>query len=1165
MWIGSGLSGLAGVDPGRHVSAGQMRALFGKGRHPNADTISEEMTAGGHSRAQALRASKLGLGFYSYDNRSPFRVEVTRRFAEHNRQLGLVRGASIAPDVRARIRTDVAAEMFTDWHGHPPADPAELSGFIARSSRKAMTAVAGYDLTFSPVKSVSALWAVAPAEVAAQIQEAHRGAVANTLGWLERDAAFTAVAAHGVRACVEVTGLVAAAFTHRDARSGDPDLHTHVAVSNKVQTLGGTWMALDGRALFKAIVAAGERYDTRVEAELAARLGVRFEPRPAPDASKRAVREVVGVDPALSTYWSSRRADIVVRRAVLSAAFQVDHGRTPTTIELVRLARQATLETRPAKHSLRSYADQRTTWRAQAAQVLGDGDTVEAMVAAAAGSRSLGRPAATAGATGQAVTGQWVGQTAARVVARVSVSRPAWQVWHVRAEAERAARTARVALADVDGAVDQVVAAALSPAHAVPLTSPAHSAGPATARHEGRSGVGTVPGATRFISRAASNTGACPVAAAQHGDGPLSEVAIVERSAEAVTMGPAQAAPATQTATAGTPLALGLAPAGSGESPGAPSADRPSGNNTEAPRDNRYEVEAGQEALFHAARQREYAPAPDLDAFDTERQMVEANIWDHAPVPRPRLLELNEMAADFFTAGYPHSWGPAYVRGRLGTDLSDHAGFRPGYAPAGWTALSDHLRGLGARDEEIVAAGLARVARTGRVVDQFRDRIVVPIRNREQIHGFIGRADPTGTGGAKAGPKYLNTAHTDLFDKGAQLFGLSEGQAALDAGATPVLVEGVFDAIAVTLAGGGAHVGLACLGTSLTAVQAGALRPYIGARRPGVTVATDADLPGQIAAQRAFWMLAARGDTPRRLPMAGGHDPAEILELGGPTALRAALDSAPPMAWHLLDDRLSHLGGGGQVIRECAAIIAAQPPHTWVEQVDHAAARTGGGRGALREAVAGAAARWTLAPLGSAQAQIGDLSAVRARQQPAAQMALPAGEACDLVLGTDLAATRGLHGRHLEPGSKGAPAARSATKGLPRSTPGAGWRTPSTPGSPPSRTGPCWLGRSRRPTPPASTSLASSPTWRQVAGAQGSTRQPSSHTGCGPRPRPPATSRQPGLSTHDRARPARRRALLRRAGRRGGTPAGRCGERCGEAGGSPRLCQRAASDGGPRL
>ena len=1021
VWVGSGLSGLAGVEAGQHVSAAQMRALFGQGRHPNADAISAAMIAGGHSPAQALRASQLGVTFYSYQDTSPFRVEVSRRFAEHNQDLGLAGNASIAAEVRARIRADVGTAMFTDWHGHPPADSRELFGFIARSSRKARTAVAGFDLTFSPVKSVSALWALAPPEVAAQIQQAHQGAVASTLQWLERDVTFTRDSTGQVRT-IEVTGLIGAAFTHRDARSGDPDLHTHVVVSNKVQTLNGRWSALRSPVLFAALAAASERYNTRCEAEVIARLGVRFETRPGADAPKSPIREVVGVDPALNAFWSSRWADIVARRAVLCAAFQVDHGRAPTAIEVRRLSQQANLETRPAKHSPRSYADQRATWWAQATQVLGGDEAVEAMVAAATGSPHRGRPVPAPGGTEQAVTAPWVDDTAARVVARVSVSHPAWQVWHVRAEAERAARTVGVALAGLDGAVDRVVARALSPAHAVPLGMPMPVADPATPRRRDGSSVYTVPGAARFIARDASDTEPQLVAVAQHGHGPavVLEVALTQAAAGEVTLGPAgepQAQLVAQSATAGTGQVLAVAPSGSGKPD-----ETPTRNTTEPSRDHGYEVEPGQEALFHAARRREYAPAPDLDAIDSERQLVEANRWDHAPVARARLLQLNEMAADFFAAGYARSWGPAYVSGRLRTDLADHDDFRPGYAPAGWTSLSDHLRVLGVGDQEILAAGLGRLARTGRIIDQFRDRLVLPIRNGEAVHGFIGRRHPGLADHPKAGPKYLNTAQTDLFDKGAQLFGFAEGHAALDAGATPVLVEGVFDAIAVSLSSGD-HVGLATLGTSLTAAQAAALRPYLGALRPGVIVATDADLAGEIAAERAFWMLTARGDTPRHLCLAGGQDPAEVLQLGGPTALRDALADAEPLGWHLLDERLDHLGGTAQMLGGCAAIIAAQPPAAWMEQIDHAAGRTRPAPGTLQQAVADAAQRWTLDPLGRAQAQIGDLSAVRARRQRAAGTRRPAGDQSDPArrLGTS---SERLSGRFGQTPSGSSPAPR---------------------------------------------------------------------------------------------------------------------------------------------
>ena len=115
----------------------------------------------------------------------------------------------------------------------------------------------GYDLTFSPVKSVSTLWAVADPAVAAVIERAHQAAVQGCFGVHREACPVHPDRAQGIRQ-VNVRGLVAAAFTHRDSRAGDPDLHTHVAVANKVQTLDGRWLSIDGRVLFKANVAASE-------------------------------------------------------------------------------------------------------------------------------------------------------------------------------------------------------------------------------------------------------------------------------------------------------------------------------------------------------------------------------------------------------------------------------------------------------------------------------------------------------------------------------------------------------------------------------------------------------------------------------------------------------------------------------------------------------------------------------------------------------------------------------------------------------------------------------------------------------------------------------------------------------------------------------------------
>lgn len=273
-WVGSGLTGIAGLEPGAEVTAEQMQALFGEGRHPLAADIRAAVLPSPAGPAEAEAAGRLGAPFrvYSPDVTS-FRQQVAARVAGANREAGLPPDWPVAPEERARLRTEVATEFFRREHGRDPLDSRELAATVARESRPRTTAVAGYDLTFSPVKSVSTLWALADPPIAAQVEAAHHAAVAAALQFIERHALFTRQGANGVRQ-VETRGLVAAAFDHRDSRAGDPDLHTHVAVANKVQSRDGSWLAIDGRVLFKAAVTASETYNTALEHELTHRLGV---------------------------------------------------------------------------------------------------------------------------------------------------------------------------------------------------------------------------------------------------------------------------------------------------------------------------------------------------------------------------------------------------------------------------------------------------------------------------------------------------------------------------------------------------------------------------------------------------------------------------------------------------------------------------------------------------------------------------------------------------------------------------------------------------------------------------------------------------------------------------------------------------------------------------
>ena len=247
-WLGSGAADLA--VSGR-VREDQMRALFGRGLHPDADQIVALETAAGRTPEDATRAAKLGRAFPQYTPLPPRSERVASRLAAFERE-----------------------------HGHAPT-PVVRSKIEAQEARKERRAVAGYDLVFTPVKSASLLWALGSAHTRPAVEDAHHEAVANTLAWLEQETAFARVGDHGEQQ-IETRGFLAAAFDHRDSRAGDPDLHTHLAISNKVRARDdhpdgrARWLSLDARVIHAAAVAASERYNTRLEDGLTRRLGVTF-------------------------------------------------------------------------------------------------------------------------------------------------------------------------------------------------------------------------------------------------------------------------------------------------------------------------------------------------------------------------------------------------------------------------------------------------------------------------------------------------------------------------------------------------------------------------------------------------------------------------------------------------------------------------------------------------------------------------------------------------------------------------------------------------------------------------------------------------------------------------------------------------------------------------
>jgi conjugative relaxase-like TrwC/TraI family protein len=554
IWVGSGMAGIDGLQAGEEVTAEQMRALFGVGMHPLATQRLERLSDDELSDEDIRAATRLGAPFKVRQvEPNRFQVEVARRFAGQA-------GSTTALASQRDIRAEVAREFFQAEHGRLPADERELAAAIAKLSRPPAQPVAGYDLTFSPVKSVSALWAVADPHIAALIESTHQAAVRDALSFIENHVLYAREGPGGIRQ-VNVRGLVAAAFTHRDSRSGDPGLHTHVAVANKVQTLQGRWLSIDGRVLFKAIVAASETYNTALEDHLRDMLGVRFAERSDLDPRKPAVREIVGVDQGLIARWSARRQVIKNRSAELSIQFQHDHGRPPTPVEALWLAQQATLETRQRKHEPRSLSEQRATWHAEATLALGGAEAVQAMI-----SQAL-HPTPTSSLP---IDATWVSRMAGLVLAAIEERRSTWQSWHVRAEALRQVRVAEVPSKIVDRLVDDVVAEVLS-IRSVSLARPDNGiAEPAALRRSDGSSVYTVAGSDLFTSARILADEQRLVTHAGHADGrrvdgAIVELALLEQAANGITLDAGQAALVRSTSMSGARLQLASAPAGTGK------------------------------------------------------------------------------------------------------------------------------------------------------------------------------------------------------------------------------------------------------------------------------------------------------------------------------------------------------------------------------------------------------------------------------------------------------------------------------------------------------------------------------------------------------------------------------------------------------------------------
>lgn len=346
------------------VSQTQMAALFGNGWDPNAQQVIVGQLAGvgshGARMAAARRALKqvqLGRAMAGCQ-RSPEQLVAMIEAGTHVAQLRVGR---VLDGVEMRTVVAQAARKFIEQV------PTDAEGRADAGGGRA--AVTGYQMTFSPAKSVSVAWALGDERVVGAIEAAHEQALTSALGFMRDQAVFSRRGVDGA-ATIDVTSLWAQRFRHWTNRDDEPDIHDHVTIANRVMCSDGRWRTLDGRFLHKWAVAASEFYNRQLADNLR-RSGFETRVRDMGEG-KQPVIELAEITDKDIARFSTRRAHIKTDVARLREEFRAEHGRWPTRQEEYRLSQYAAYNTRKPKTERPNLAVLRTAWASTAAGHVGD-------------------------------------------------------------------------------------------------------------------------------------------------------------------------------------------------------------------------------------------------------------------------------------------------------------------------------------------------------------------------------------------------------------------------------------------------------------------------------------------------------------------------------------------------------------------------------------------------------------------------------------------------------------------------------------------------------------------------------------------------------------------------------------------------------------------------
>ena len=391
-------------------------------------------------------------------------------------------------------REQVAVATYQS--AHPYASATELADVRVAERVKDPHQVPYFDLTVSAVKSVSVLHAsyrvsarqarqhgdqdqaAALDARADEIEAALMESAWEAVAWLEQHATYTRTGHHSARTGEwrDGAGLVASLFLHHLSRDGDPQLHVHVAIWNRVQRADGAdakWRTLDSRTLHNQRLAVAPVADRILETRLST-LGYAMVPRADGNGA-----EVGGVSQDVKDLFSSRAVAVTGELDRLAREYEAAHGRPPSRRTLWLLHQQAGQNTRRTKaQARRTIAGQTGTTEPTAAQRLAAWEAQTAcreVQALSAVHEQVAAFAAERTARAPAVLDDAVKRKAARIaVAEVQKHHAVWSMAQLRFEVHRALP---VLEASIDGpaVVNEVTRLAVSGragAEVVQVTAP---------------------------------------------------------------------------------------------------------------------------------------------------------------------------------------------------------------------------------------------------------------------------------------------------------------------------------------------------------------------------------------------------------------------------------------------------------------------------------------------------------------------------------------------------------------------------------------------------------------------------------------------------------------------------------------------------------------------